>query len=246
VLVAAVEKLKRAWSDSGGISAAIATVITKDGDRFTVASTGGEPMNAPMDLNPGDVARFTGRLTLPIVTMPTIKLSLVALIEGSGRVETWREQWFFVSTDRLSPDFLRRVAGLKLKGECAACDRLIGTADRVAMVLLREGAACFVCSDCGALPRDELAEKLEVVGGVESDPALFVAQGKAGECAIALCCGLDPAPALDWNTDGEWDYGLRPRFGLVKKEPPAPDRRHRPGRAWRRRPHCEGARHGSA
>lgn len=128
------------------------------------------------------------------------------------------EQWFFVSTDRLSPDFRRRVAGLKLNRECAACDRSIRTADRVALIMLRDSAACLVCADCGALPRDELIEKLNVVEGAESDPALFVAQAKMAECAIARCCGLNVETAIDWNPHGEWDYGLGARFGLVRKE----------------------------
>ena len=104
---------------------------------------------------------------------------------------------FFVSTDRLSPDFHRRVAGLKLKGECAACGKSIGTTDRIALILLRDGNACTVCADCGALPRDELVEKLDVAEGVESDPALFVTHAKMAECAIALSCGLDPGVVVN-------------------------------------------------
>ena len=75
----------------------------------------------------------------------------------------------------------------------------------------------MVCANCGALPRDELVEKLSVVEGVESDAALFVANAKMAECAIAVCCGLDPLVTVDWGVDEEWDYGLGARFGLVRK-----------------------------
>ena len=132
---------------------------------------------------------------------------------------------FFVSTDRLSPDFHRRVAGLKLKGECAACGKSIGTTDRIALILLRDGNACTVCADCGALPRDELVEKLDVAEGVESDPALFVTHAKMAECAIALSCGLDPGVVVEWGTDDAWDYGLGARFGLVREVRRDPDLR---------------------
>jgi hypothetical protein len=212
VIVAAVETIKRVWSDSGGIGGTLAYVITKDQDRFTVSSRDGEAMNALLGLNPSDVARFTGRFSPRFDTVPNIGLSLVVLIERSGRVEAWREQWFIISTDRLSPDFRRRVAGLKLpKGGCAACDGSIETADQIAQVMLRGHSAVMVCADCGALPRDELVEKLSVVEEVESDAALFVANAKKAECAIALCCGLDPDVAVDWSVDGEWGYGLAER-----------------------------------
>jgi hypothetical protein len=223
VIVAVVETIKRVWSDSSGICAALADVTTRDEDRFTVFSRGGEPMNALLGLNPGEVARFTGRLSPPFVTVPFIELRLVAPIERCGRVEAWREQWFFVPTDRLSPDFHSLVAGLKLtKGGCAACGESIGTTDRIALILLRDSNACMVCADCGALSRDELVEKLDVVEGVESDPALFVTHAKMAECAIALSSGLDPGVVVEWRTDGAWDYGLGARFGLVRKESPPP------------------------
>jgi hypothetical protein len=221
VIVAAVETIKRGRRESGGIGAALATIVTKDEDRFTVFSRGGEPMNALLGLNPGDVARFTGRLSPPFVTVPFVELSMVAPIERCGRVEAWREQWFFVLTDRLSPNFRRLVAGSKLpKGGCAACGESIGTTDRIALILLRDGNAGMVCADCGALPRDELVEKLDVVEGVESDPALFVTHAKMAECAIALSCGLDPGVVVEWRTNEAWDYGLGARFGLVRKESP--------------------------
>jgi hypothetical protein len=154
-------------------------------------------------------------------TVPNIELSLVALVERRGRVEAWREQRFFVSTDRLSPGFRGRVAGLKLpKGVCAACDGSIETADQIALIMLRDCNAGMVCADCGALARDELVEKLSLFEGVESDAALFVANAKKAECAIALCCGLDPDVAVNWSVDGEWDYGLGAHFGLVRKESP--------------------------
>jgi hypothetical protein len=224
VVVAAVETIKRAWSDSGGISAALATVVTKDEDRFIVFSRGGESMNALLGLNPGDVARFTGRLSPPF----NIELSRVAPIERSGRVEAWREQWILVSTDRLSPDFRSRVAGLKLQsGECTACDGSIEVADQIALIMLRDRQVGMICANCGMLPRDELVEKLNVVEGAESDPALFVTHAKMAECAIARFCGLDPNIAIDWSVDGEWDFGLGARFGLVRKEPPEPIRRNR-------------------
>jgi hypothetical protein len=221
VIVATVETIKRGWRDSGGIVAALATIVTKDEDRFTVFSRGGEPMNALLGLNPGDVARFTGRLSPSFVTVPFVELSLVAPIERCGRVEAWREQWFFVPTDRLSLDFRRLVAGSKLsKDGCAACGESIGTTDRIALILLRDGNAGMVCADCGALPHDELVEKLDVVEGVESDPALFVTHAKMAECAIALSCGLDPGVVVEWRTDDAWDYGLGARFGLVRKDSP--------------------------
>ena len=188
VIVAAVETIKRAWSDSGGISTAWAYVITKDQDRFTVSSRGGEAMNALLGLDPGDVARFTGRFSPPFETVPNIELSLVALIERSGRADPWREQWFFVSTDRLSPEFRRRVAGLKLpKGVCGACDGSIETADQIAVIMLKDRDAGMVCADCGALPRDELVEKLSVVEGVEFEPsAVCNARHDGGVCDRTL------------------------------------------------------------
>jgi hypothetical protein len=219
VIVAAVETIKRAWSDSGGISSAWAYVITKDQDRFTVSSRGGEAMNALLGLNPGDVARFTGRFSPPFETVPNIELSLVALIQRSGRADAWLEQWFFVSTDRLSPEFRRRVASCQtLNCECLSCGTTIETADQISLITLSGRDARMACADCGALPRDELVEKLSVVEGVESSPARFLTHAMMAECAIALCCGLDPKVAVDWRVDVEWDYGLGARFGLERKE----------------------------
>ena len=212
VIVATIETIKRALSNSGGISAAWAYVITKDQDRFTVSSRGGEAMNALLGLNPGDVARFTGRFSPPFETVPNIELSLVALIQRSGRADAWLEQWFFVSTDRLSPEFRRRVASCQTQNcECFSCGTTIETADQIALIMLRDRDTGMVCADCGALPRDELVEKLSLVEGVKSDSALFVANARKAECAIALCCGLDPDIAVDWSADGEWDYGLAER-----------------------------------
>ncbi len=62
----------------------------------------------------------------------------------------------------------------------------------------------MVCVDCGALPRDELVEKL----GVGLSPTQSVVLAVRAECAIALCCGLDPREAVVCSADGEWDYGL--------------------------------------
>ena len=209
VILAAVETIKRAWSDGDGIKAAWAYVITKDQDRFPVLSKGGEAMNALLGLNSGDVARFTGRFSPPLETVPNIELSQVALVERSGPVEAWREQWFFISTDRLSPEFRGGVAGLKLpNGVCAACDGSIETTDQIGLIMLRDCNAEMVCADCGALPHDEVVEELSVFEGVESDAALLVANAKKAECAIALCCRLDPDVAVDWSVDGEWDYEL--------------------------------------
>lgn len=79
VLVATIETIKRAWIDSGGIGAALPYVTTKDQDQFTVSSRGGEAMNAILDLNPGDVAKFTGRCSPPLhEAIPNIELRLVA------------------------------------------------------------------------------------------------------------------------------------------------------------------------
>jgi hypothetical protein len=215
VMVATVETIKRAWSDGDGIRAAWAYVITKDQDRFTVLSRGGEAMNALLSLNPADVARFTGRFSPPFDTVPNIELSLVVVIERSGRVEAWREQWFFVPTDRLSPDFRGRVASCRTQNcECSSCGTTIVTADQIGLVLLRNCMFRVVCVDCGALPRDELVEKLSVFEGKESDQVLFVENATKAERAIARCCGLGPEVAVDWSVDGECDYGpagkLRP------------------------------------
>jgi hypothetical protein len=208
-VVATVETIKRAWSGSGGIRAALGYVTTRDNARFTVLSRGGKAMNALLGLNPGDVARFTGRFSRPFDAVPNIELSQVAVIERSGKAESWLEQWSFVSTDRLSPDFRRRVAGLKLpKGLCAACDGPIETADQIAQVMLRGDSAGMVCLHCGALPSDELAARLSVFKAEELEAEL-IANGLKAECAIALCCGLDPDVVVDWSVDSEWDYGLR-------------------------------------
>jgi hypothetical protein len=167
-------------------------------------------MNALLGLNPGDLARFTGHFSPPFDALPNIGLSRVALVERSGRVEPWREQWFFVPTDRLSPDFRRRVASCRTQNcECSSCGRTIETADQIGLVLLRNCMIGMVCVDCGALPRDELVEKLSVFEGAESDPVLFVAKA---EYAIARCCGLDPKVAVDWSVDGEGDCGLAGRL----------------------------------
>jgi hypothetical protein len=219
VVVAAVETIKRVWSDSGGISVALAYVITKDQDRFTVSSRGGEAMNALLGLNPGDVARFTGRFSPPFETVPNIELSQVALIERSGPVEPWREQWFFVSTDRLSPDFRRRIANCRTEScKCFSCRTTIETADRIALVVLRDCKGGPVCADCAALPRNELVEKLSVVEGMETSPAQFVTHAKMAECAIARLCGLDPKVVVDWSRDGEWDYGLAERLRSLDEQ----------------------------
>ena len=216
VIVAAVETIKRAWSDSGAISAAWAYVITKDQDRFTVSSGGGEAMNALLGLNPGDVARFTGRFSPPFETVPNIELSLVALIQRSGRADAWLEEWFFVSTDRLSPEFRRRVASCQTQNcECFSCGTTIETADQIALIMLSGGDARMVCADCGALPRDELVAKLSVVEGVESSPARFVARAKQAESAIAHCCGLDPDVAGDPTNPEANPYILQARCEMA-------------------------------
>jgi hypothetical protein len=134
---------------------------------------------------------------------------------------------FLVSRDRLSPDFRRRVAGLRADcGNCPGCGGPIGTADQIAMALVidrrQAGMGCsvgMVCRDCAQLPRAKLVERLSIAESAEDDAALFVAHAKMAECAIALSCGLD-LEAVEWRVDGEWDYGLRGRFGLVRKESP--------------------------
>jgi hypothetical protein len=219
VIVAAVEKIKRALSESGGISVALAYVITEDQDRFTVSSRGGEAMNALLGLNPGDVARFTGRFSPPFETVPNIELSQVALIERRGPVEPWRDQWFFVSTDRLSPDFRRRIANCRTEScQCFSCRTTIETADRIALIMQRGCEGGLVCADCAALPRDVLVEKLSVVEGMETSPAQFVKHAKMAEYAIACFCGLDPMVVVDWSPDCEWDYGLAERVRLLDEQ----------------------------
>jgi hypothetical protein len=206
VIVAAVETIKRAWSNSGGISLALAYVITKNEDRFTVSSKGGEPMRAVLDLQPGDIARFTGRFSRPYEELPNIELSLVAPIERSGRVEPWRDQWLFISTDRLSPEFRRRVAGCPLRRGCFNCGARIETADQAALVVQNGREFGMVCADCGGLPRAELLQKLSLAKGIELAPVRFVTHAKRAECAIAECCGLDPRTVV--RVDADWDYAL--------------------------------------
>ena len=205
VIVAAVRTIKRARSDSGEISAALAYVVTKDEDRFTVSSMGGESMRAVQALNLGDIARFTGRFSPPVDEVPNIELSRVTLIERSGRIDPWFEQWLFLSTRRLSPDFHRRVAGLRTQNcGCFGCGATIETADQIALVLLRDRDAGMVCADCGGQPREALLQKLSLARGIELAPARHMRHAKSAECAIAVCCGLDPLAAV--GVDADWDY----------------------------------------
>jgi hypothetical protein len=209
VVVATIETIKRAWSDRGGIRAALAYIVTNDNDRFTVLSMGGAAMNTLLGLNPGDVARFTGRFAPPLDALPNIELSRVALIERDGRIEPWREEWFYVSRDQLAPDFRRRVANCRTQDcGCFSCGKAIETADEIVLIMLRDRNAGMVCADCGALPRSQLFDKLSVVDGVKASPARFVEHSVRAECAIAICCGLDPKVAVGWSVDAGWDCGL--------------------------------------
>lgn len=166
-------------------------------------------MNTLLGLNPGDVARFTGRFAPPLDALPNIELSRVALVERDGRVEPWREEWLFVSRDQLAPDFRRRVANCRTQDcECFTCGKAIETANQIVLIMLRARNAGMVCADCGALPRYKLFEKLSVVEGVKASPARFVEHAVRAECAIAVCCGLNPKVAVSWSVDGEWDCGL--------------------------------------
>jgi hypothetical protein len=203
VVVATVEVIKRVWSNGGGTIGTLAHVITNDEHWFIVSARGGEAMNALLALNPGDTARFTGRCSSPFEAVPIIELSQVALIDRSGWVEAWREEWLFISTDQLPQDFRRRVASRRTTNcRCVSCGTTIETADQIALMILRDYRARWVCVDCGALPRDELGEKL----GVELSPTQSVALAVRAECAIALSCGLDPHDAVGCSADGEWDW----------------------------------------
>jgi hypothetical protein len=166
-------------------------------------------MNALLALNPDDVARFTGRHSRPFEALPNIEVSLVTLIKRSGREEAWRELWVLITTDRLPPNFRRRVAGCQTQNcRCNSCGSAIETADQIALVMQRGREFGMLCADCGALPRDVLVAKLSPAGVVEPDATFFVKNAPKAEFAIALCCGLDPTVDLDWSIDDEWDYEL--------------------------------------
>jgi hypothetical protein len=115
VVVATVKTIKRVLGANGETSFALAHVTTKEQRRLTVSSRGGEPMNALLNLMPGDIARFTGHFSPPFEEFPNIELRLVAPIERRGIAEPWRDEWFFVSRDRLSPGFRLRVAASRTR-----------------------------------------------------------------------------------------------------------------------------------